>query len=75
MPTHDNPADLASKGEKTIELWWNGPEWLSDEKNWPPSPVTSMSVTSEEVTVIREVLNTAQTKKFNDDMDQLLKKP
>ena len=73
MPTHDNPADLASRRRKTTEMWWNGLEWLSDEKNWPPDPVTSASVTSEEeAKVIREVLKTTQTKTFTDDMDRLL---
>ena len=48
VPTHDNPADLASRGGAATELWWNGPEWLSDQENWPPNPVTSASAASEE---------------------------
>ena len=30
VPTVENPADLANKGGKIKELWWNGPEWLSN---------------------------------------------
>ena len=43
VPTHDNPADLASRGGEIISLWLNGPEWLSNKENWPPNPVTSAS--------------------------------
>ncbi|KAK2549817.1 hypothetical protein P5673_029639, partial [Acropora cervicornis] len=54
-------------------LWLNGPEWLSNKENWPPNPVTSASVaTEEEAKVIREVLKTSQTKEPADVMDQLL---
>ena len=31
VPTDENPADLASRGGRIKELWWNGPEWLSNE--------------------------------------------
>ena len=57
VPTHDNPADLASRGGGITSLWLNGPEWLSNKENWPPNPVTSASAaTEEEAKVIREVL-------------------
>ena len=75
MPTQDNPADLGSRGEKTTELWWNGPEWLSDREKWPHNPVISASAASEEeAKMIREVLNTTLTKEVPDDMDGLLEK-
>nr|CAI5853378.1 unnamed protein product [Callosobruchus analis] len=41
VPTHDNPADLLSRGVKPenvskMQLWWQGPTWLQDdEANWP----------------------------------------
>lgn len=41
VPTADNPADLASRGEEPsrlqeTSLWWNGPDWLNQPKeNWP----------------------------------------
>ena len=73
VPTQDNPADLASRGGGIPSLWLNGPEWLSNKENWPPNPVTSASVaTEEEAEVIREVLKTSQTKESADVMDQLL---
>ena len=39
-PTKDNPADLLTRGltaEHFIQnaLWFNGPEWLTDENRWP----------------------------------------
>nr|CAH7747066.1 unnamed protein product [Callosobruchus chinensis] len=41
VATHDNPADLLSRGVKPenvseMQLWWQGPTWLQDdEANWP----------------------------------------
>ncbi|XP_068757498.1 uncharacterized protein [Montipora capricornis] len=38
IPTEDNPADLATHGglvSKENQLWWCGPEWLSDPRKWP----------------------------------------
>ncbi|XP_061395654.1 uncharacterized protein LOC133331269 [Musca vetustissima] len=41
VSTHDNPADLATRGVTPLELkernlWWFGPSWLQkDEKFWP----------------------------------------
>ena len=75
VPTHDNPADVASRGGGTTNLWWNGPEWLTKKEKWPPNPVTSASAASEEeAKVIREVLNICQAEESTDLMDQLLEK-
>lgn len=41
--THDNPADLVSRGISACEivdndLWWHGPSWLAQvQKDWPKS--------------------------------------
>ena len=40
VPTHDNPADCATRGLsaqdlKQFTLWWAGPSWLQSLKNWP----------------------------------------
>ena len=32
VPTDENPADSVSRGVSTTELWWNGPDWLSNQK-------------------------------------------
>ena len=73
VPTLQNPADLASRGGQTTELWWNGPEWLADRGSWPPNPVTSTSTASDaEAKATREVLAAAQIKPLGDDFDQLL---
>jgi hypothetical protein len=43
VSTHDNPADVASRGLtpaniKNNSLWWFGPHWLqSPPSSWPPS--------------------------------------
>ena len=75
VPAYNNPADVASRGGRTTDLWWNGPEWLTNKEKWPPNPVTSASAASEEkAKVIREVLNVWQTEEPIDLMDQLLEK-
>ena len=40
VPTHDNPADCATRGLSAQELkqfilWWAGPSWLQNSKKWP----------------------------------------
>ena len=41
VPTDQNPADLCTRGTTPKELsdcvlWWNGPEWLLDDRDkWP----------------------------------------
>ncbi|XP_067029387.1 uncharacterized protein [Acropora muricata] len=75
VPTDENPADLASRGGRIKELWWNGPEWLSNEIYWPPNLMTSASTAlEEEAKVIRELLNTVQTEEPIDMLDELLEK-
>lgn len=42
--THENPADVISRGccpskLTKLTLWWSGPDWLTkDESNWPENP-------------------------------------
>ena len=46
VPTHDNPADCASRGISAAELrdhnlWWEGPPWLKEDPvATPPQPGT-----------------------------------
>ena len=58
VPTKENPADLGSRGGpvKGNQLWWKGPEWLADRKNWPCNIVTSATKESDaETKVIRKI--------------------
>ncbi|XP_066589587.1 uncharacterized protein [Prorops nasuta] len=47
VPTHSNPADIASRGSSVVELssnklWWAGPPWLDLESNrWPTLDIVS----------------------------------
>lgn len=47
--SRDNPADLLSRGVtakiflKSI-IWNNGPEWLSDERAWPPHDIEALEI-------------------------------
>ena len=53
VPTHDNPADLLSRGQKAQDFvnnkcWSHGPSWLSNDVNtWPRlnEPISSLKVT------------------------------
>ena len=79
VPTNENPADIASRGGQVAdsELWWRGPEWLSDATRWPENPITGSSPASEaEAKVIKEVLSLAQqpSKKDTDVFDELLER-
>lgn len=65
VPTRDNPADVATRGVfpdelKGLEIWWNGPLYLSGKGEWPPKmtfknkipqscePVASFSVSTDD---------------------------
>ena len=44
VPGKENPADVGSRGGKVkelSELWWNGPDWLSQPECWPVDVRTS----------------------------------
>ena len=47
VPTHDNPADIGSRGctpsqLQENQLWWKGPQWpAQSEETWPTNiPIT-----------------------------------
>ena len=59
VPSENNPADLASRGTRTVALhdtlsmWWHGPRWLKKEENhWPAQlEITESEPSAEEVNV------------------------
>ncbi|XP_059220655.1 uncharacterized protein LOC131995716 [Stomoxys calcitrans] len=63
VPTHDNPADLGTRGCKPQDLqcnplWWNGPPWLTrPESGWPKK----ISLTVPKPRIVSEVFH-AETK-------------
>ena len=75
VPTHDNPADLGSRGGKVSgnQLWWNGPDWLVDPEQWPPDIATAPTPESEcEAKAVKEIFSAAVDSK--DKFDELLEK-
>ncbi|XP_068674447.1 uncharacterized protein [Montipora foliosa] len=76
VPTEDNPADLASRSglvSKENQLWWSGPEWLSDPRKWPENLVTAPSKESnQEVKTTKELFALAVNS--DDELDELLAK-
>ncbi|XP_066600003.1 uncharacterized protein [Prorops nasuta] len=50
VSTHENPADLATRGLtvkdlRDSNLWWHGPSWLeASEANWPAQPVSVIPI-------------------------------
>ena len=63
VPTHENPADLGSRGgavTQTNELWWNGPKWLSKPEEWPENVSTKATKESlGETKKVRELFKLA----------------
>lgn len=55
--THENPADLLSRGVFPLQLinssfWWSGPQWLSSERSsWP---ITTIPSTSDDIPEIKK---------------------
>ena len=75
VPTHDNPADLGSRGGRVSgnQRWCNGPDWLVDPEQWPPDIVTAPTPESEcEAKAVKEVFSAAVDSK--DKFDELLEK-
>lgn len=58
--THDNPADIVSRGMlpfelKTNDLWFSGPSWLRlPEENWPTKDTMLSGSIEDESTVVIE---------------------
>jgi hypothetical protein len=75
VPTKDNPADLGSRGGsvKNKQLWWNGPDWLSNREKWPTDiTLEATKESNAETKLIRQVL--AVSLEQTDPLDALLEK-
>ncbi|KRZ66294.1 hypothetical protein T10_1214 [Trichinella papuae] len=68
-PMKENPADAITRGRtlrklRENRLWWNGPKWLPDEKQWPKERFQqkmrkdTQNITEEERKLTAIVLNT-----------------
>lgn len=77
--THENPADLATRGITATQLidsplWWYGPDWLRQAKDAWPIPLHSSSfATKEEERNTVPVTNAAATQVAANENDFLLR--
>ena len=75
IQSHENPADLASRGGdvQRKELWWSGPEWMANPEDWPEDIVSQASAESQaEAKVTKEIF--AGAHKTIDELDLLIDK-
>ena len=78
VPTHQNPADIGSRGKprelQINETWMHGPGWLSEPEKWPGQVQIKLSEKSEsESRRLKEVMKVAIPQKV-DFIDSLLEK-
>ena len=75
VPTDQNPSDLGSRGGpvENKKLWWDGPNWLSNQERWPED-ITSVPTkeSNAEAKIIKRVLAVAMGN--TGEMDQILHK-
>ena len=78
VPTYQNPSDQGSRGvdaDKLEDLWFKGPEWLSNPSEWPESIALKPSKqASEEAKVIKEVMMKTVEKPDGDTLWKLTEK-
>lgn len=66
VSSHDNPADVASRGCDPMQLrsdslWWNGPSWLTrDKSTWPSTQPFTTQLEAKPVQIFANT-GTAQT--------------
>ncbi|MCP9262491.1 Integrase core domain containing protein [Dirofilaria immitis] len=74
LPSHDNPADIATRGISPIrlrynKLWWNGPHWLEkDPSQWP---IGEFSYKAEDEIMQAVMLNLSKTATCNHANDSI----
>ena len=53
IPSEQNPADMATRGQPPSELssmWWNGPSWLTQpEQQWPDSKTPALDSNTQQL--------------------------
>ena len=78
VPTDQNPSDQGSRGviaDKLKDLWFRGPEWLSNPSEWPENIVLKPSKeSSDEAKLIKEVLMKTIEKPKEDALWTLIEK-
>ena len=68
VPTKDNPADLGSRGTNQLtDQWISGPQWLSNQEEWPKTPVLKPTKESKTEEQLERVLSTCALQVPNDD--------
>ena len=76
VPFDHNPADLGSRGGKVEDssgLWWNGPSWLSESKDWPEDiTVSATAETESEAKIMKDVLGVAV--QHQDELGEFIQK-
>ena len=74
--TDQNPADVGSRGcqaDRLSELWFKGPEWLTEPDHWPGDILTQPSKETEaEAKLTKEIFATATETK--DGLDEVLER-
>ena len=76
VPSKENPADIASRGgliDEGNQLWWNGPNWLSNPEEWPPDLKTAASAESNEEFKLTKQVFALATEEDNDFVKLLSK--
>ncbi|MCP9263633.1 Integrase core domain containing protein [Dirofilaria immitis] len=74
LPSHDNPADIATRGISPTrlrynKLWWNGPHWL--EKDPSQRPIGEFSYKAEDEIMQAVMLNLSKTVTCNHSNDSI----
>ncbi len=64
VSTVDNPADIGSRGclgSRILQKWFKGPDWLSDQSQWPPKIHTTPNdeTEAEAKLLTKEILRSA----------------
>ena len=73
VPTHENPADLGSRGgavTQTYELWWYGPKWLSKPEKWPEN-VSIRKLSKNHLERLRKFMNCSNWRPNTNQMSSM----